>query len=80
MNTQSRMFDDSMKSLTSETQSSMEELRMQPTDPEIFSSEKYLKILFQYFAFQSLQNMFCGTVNNGSLHLELLKIEFFQSR
>ena len=51
---------------------SMEELEVQSSLPntENFSSEKYLNILCQYFAFQS------------GLHLELLKIEFFcvQSR
>ena len=51
---------------------SMEQLGVQSltSNTENFSSEKYLNILCQYFAFQS------------GLHLELLKIEFFcvQSR
>ena len=61
---------------TSETRlgggNSTEQLGVQSLTPntENFSSEKYLNILCQYFAFQS------------GLHLELLKIEFFslQSR
>ena len=76
------MFDSvSVESVTSKMQSSMiEELRMHATDQQNSDSENYFNILFQYFAFQSLQNIFCGSLNNGGLHLELLKIECFQSR